>query len=94
MRWSVFLVFHATSSSSSPCAPPPSTSPSPTLYSVQPFINAAGYGWPFVFFGLCVLLSMGAAIPMIVYGKKWRRRKAARYYRFLREVGREEVRTD
>ncbi|KAI4824878.1 MFS general substrate transporter, partial [Aureobasidium sp. EXF-8846] len=32
-------------------------------YSVQPFIEAAGYGYAFLFFGLCVLCSMLAAIP-------------------------------
>jgi hypothetical protein len=56
-------------------------------YSVQPFITAAGYGWTFVFFGFCVLLSMVAAIPLIVYGKRWRQWKAPLYYRFLEEVG-------
>ncbi|RKU49500.1 hypothetical protein DL546_008478 [Coniochaeta pulveracea] len=56
-------------------------------YSVQPFINAAGYGWTFFFFGMCVLASMVAAIPLLKYGKRWRARKAPRYYEFLNEVG-------
>ncbi|CAJ2505485.1 Uu.00g128790.m01.CDS01 [Anthostomella pinea] len=55
-------------------------------YSVQPFIDAAGYGWPFFFYGMCVLASMAAAVPLIFYGKKWRKAKAARYYSFLEEV--------
>lgn len=62
-------------------------------YSVQPFVEAAGYGWTFTFFGLCVLVSMGAAVPAAVYGKGWRRRCAGRYWNFLeeREMWREEI---
>lgn len=56
-------------------------------YSVQPFINAAEYGWTFFFFGLCVLASMIAVIPLLKYGKHWRAWKAPRYYTFLEEVG-------
>lgn len=56
-------------------------------YSVQPFVEAAGYGWTFTFFGLCVLVSMGAAVPTAVYGKGWRRRCAGRYWNFLKERG-------
>jgi hypothetical protein len=56
-------------------------------YSVQPFINAVGYGWVFTFYGFCVLASMAAAIPMTIWGKEWRRRCAGRYYQFLRERG-------
>lgn len=52
-------------------------------YSVQPFINAAGYGYTFLFFGLCVLLSMGAAVPTIIYGKAWRRRAAPKWKEWL-----------
>ncbi|KAI9835897.1 MAG: hypothetical protein M1819_001795 [Sarea resinae] len=54
-------------------------------YSVQPFINRVGYGWVFVFFGLCVLASMIAAIPLVIYGKSWRKRYTGRYQRFLKE---------
>ncbi|KAK0659534.1 putative MFS-type transporter [Lasiodiplodia hormozganensis] len=56
-------------------------------YSVQPFINAAGYGWAFTFFGLCVLASMLAAVPMSIFGKSWRRKCASKYRDFLRERG-------
>ncbi|KAH7062595.1 major facilitator superfamily domain-containing protein [Macrophomina phaseolina] len=56
-------------------------------YSVQPFIEAAGYGWTFTFFGICVLASMGTAVPTAVYGKSWRRKCAGRYRGFLRERG-------
>ncbi|KAB2578390.1 putative MFS-type transporter [Lasiodiplodia theobromae] len=56
-------------------------------YSVQPFINAAGYGWAFTFFGLCVLASMLAAVPMSIFGKSWRRKCASKYREFLRERG-------
>jgi hypothetical protein len=49
-------------------------------YSVQPFINRVGYGWVFVFFGLCVLASMVAAVPAMIFGKRWRSRRAKRYY--------------
>jgi hypothetical protein len=54
-------------------------------YSVQPFINAAEYGWTFTFFGLSVFASMVAAIPMIMYGKRWRIHCAPKYYRFINE---------
>ena len=54
-------------------------------YSVQPFIDAAGYGFTFLFFGLCVLASMVAAIPTIIYGKRWRRNAAPRWRAWLAE---------
>ncbi|KAK9769611.1 putative Major facilitator superfamily domain-containing protein [Seiridium cardinale] len=56
-------------------------------YSVQPFVDAAGFGWSFFFFGMCVLVSMAMAIPLVIYGKSWRKTKASRYYQFLEEVG-------
>ncbi|KAH9819816.1 MFS general substrate transporter [Teratosphaeria destructans] len=52
-------------------------------YSVQPFIDAAGYGWVFTFYGVCVVLSMAAAVPMMWWGKSWRRRCAKTYCSFL-----------
>jgi MFS family permease len=52
-------------------------------YSVQPFIEAAGYGYAFLFFGLCVLCSMLAAIPMGIYGKSWRRRCSPKWRGWL-----------
>ncbi|KIW79602.1 hypothetical protein Z517_06214 [Fonsecaea pedrosoi CBS 271.37] len=54
-------------------------------YSVQPFINAAGYGYTFLFFGLCVLASMAAAVPTYIYGKRWRQLRAARWRKWLAE---------
>ncbi|KAJ9603626.1 hypothetical protein H2200_011812 [Cladophialophora chaetospira] len=54
-------------------------------YSVQPFINAAGFGYTFLFFGLCVLCSMAAAVPTYLYGKSWRRRAAPKWRRWLAE---------
>lgn len=54
-------------------------------YSVQPFIDATGYGWAFLFFGLCVLCSMLAAIPTIIYGKAWRRKCAPKWRQWLSE---------
>lgn len=56
-------------------------------YSVQPFVEAAGYGWAFTFFGLCALASLGAAVVMGVRGKGWRRGCAGKYRAFLRERG-------
>ncbi|KAI4724370.1 MFS general substrate transporter [Aureobasidium sp. EXF-10728] len=53
-------------------------------FSVQPLIEAAGgYGYAFLFFGLCVLCSMLAAIPMSIYGKSWRRRCAPKWREWL-----------
>lgn len=54
-------------------------------YSVQPFIEATGYGYAFLFFGICVMCSMIAAIPMGIYGKSWRRRCAPRWRQWLSE---------
>ncbi|KIW46523.1 uncharacterized protein PV06_02191 [Exophiala oligosperma] len=54
-------------------------------YSVQPFINATNYGYTFLFFGLCVLCSMLAAIPTYMYGKAWRRNAAPKWRRWLAE---------
>lgn len=57
-------------------------------FTAQHFIDATNYGWPFTFFGICVLLSMLMAVPMIVWGKIWRRRCRSRYEAFLAETGR------
>lgn len=54
-------------------------------YSVQPFIDATGYGYAFLFFGLCVLSSMLAAVPMIIYGKAWRRQCAPKWRKWMSE---------
>ena len=54
-------------------------------YSVQPFINAVGYGWTFTFFGLSVLASMLAAVPMLIWGKQWRVKCAPKYWEFVQE---------
>ncbi|KAF4502550.1 MFS transporter [Fusarium agapanthi] len=56
-------------------------------YSVQPFIKAAGYGWTMTCFGIMVLLSVLAAIFLVLFGKRWRIAKGPRYYKFLDEVG-------
>ncbi|KAF5252786.1 hypothetical protein FANTH_2110 [Fusarium anthophilum] len=56
-------------------------------YSVQPFIEAAGYGWTMTCFGIMVLLSVFTAIFLVRFGKKWRIAKGPRYYQFLDEVG-------
>ncbi|OKL63069.1 hypothetical protein UA08_01279 [Talaromyces atroroseus] len=55
-------------------------------YAVQPFIDATNYGPTFTFFGCVVLASMGLAIPTFIWGKSWRRRCAARYYKFIAEA--------
>ncbi|KAL4788524.1 major facilitator superfamily domain-containing protein [Aspergillus varians] len=55
-------------------------------YSVQPFIETAGYGYTFLFFGLCVLGSMVAAIPTYIFGKRWRRIAAPRWRKWLEET--------
>ncbi|PQE09851.1 MFS transporter protein [Rutstroemia sp. NJR-2017a BBW] len=55
-------------------------------YSVQPFINAAGYGWAFFFFGMSVLASICGGVVLIIHGKNWRRKCASRYYRYISET--------
>ncbi len=37
----------------------------------------------FTFYGLMVLLSMAAAVPMSIWGKQWRNRCAPKYREFL-----------
>jgi hypothetical protein len=54
-------------------------------YSVQPFIEATDYGRTFTCFGALVLASMAMASVGVRYGKSWRRRCAARYWRFVEE---------
>ncbi|KAK5112560.1 hypothetical protein LTR85_011252 [Meristemomyces frigidus] len=48
----------------------------------QPTINAVGYGWAFTLWGLLVIASMTMAIPLLFFGKSWRRNCAPRYYKF------------
>lgn len=57
-------------------------------FSVQPFIDTTNYGWTFTCFGLLVVLSVLAGIPMIIWGKDWRRKCKTRYEQFLAETGR------
>ncbi|KAL3471473.1 major facilitator superfamily domain-containing protein [Aspergillus californicus] len=54
-------------------------------YAVQPLIEATDYGRTFTIFGALVLASMGLVLPGFRWGKEWRRRCAARYYRFVAE---------
>lgn len=53
----------------------------------QPFLNAVGMGYLFLFYGICVVLSLVAGMAVYIWGKKWRRRCAPRYYEFLAERG-------
>ncbi|KAJ5886563.1 uncharacterized protein N7473_009237 [Penicillium subrubescens] len=55
-------------------------------YSVQPFINSTSYGWTFTCYGILVVLSVLLGIPMIIWGKTWRRKCKARYELFLAET--------
>jgi hypothetical protein len=57
-------------------------------FTVQHFINATNYGWAFTFYGICVVLSMAMGVPMLIWGKSWRRRCKRRYERFLAETAR------
>ena len=54
-------------------------------YSAQYFVEAAGYGYMMLCYGLCVVASLAAGIACYLWGKEWRRRCAPRYYRFLAE---------
>lgn len=53
----------------------------------QPFYEATGPGWLFLFYGICVIISLAAGMAVYVWGKKWRRKCAPRYYKFLQERG-------
>lgn len=57
-------------------------------YSVQPFINTTNYGWTFTCFGILVVVSVMLGIPMMIWGKSWRRKCKSRYEQFLAETGR------
>lgn len=54
-------------------------------FSVQPFIEATDYGRAFTFFGALVLASMALAVPSMIWGKRWRKWCAKRYWRFVSE---------
>ncbi|OJI85423.1 hypothetical protein ASPTUDRAFT_118102 [Aspergillus tubingensis CBS 134.48] len=53
----------------------------------QPFYEATGPGWLFLFYGICVIISLAAGMAVYVWGKKWRRKCAPKYYKFLQERG-------
>ncbi|KAE8145963.1 MFS transporter [Aspergillus avenaceus] len=53
----------------------------------QPFLNAVGMGYLFLFYGICVILSLVGGMMVYIWGKQWRRRCAPRYYQFLAERG-------
>jgi hypothetical protein len=50
---------------------------------LQYFIDATSMGPVFTFYGIMVMLSMAAAVPMGIWGKTWRRRCAPKYREFL-----------
>ncbi|OQD81878.1 hypothetical protein PENANT_c024G06081 [Penicillium antarcticum] len=58
-------------------------------FSVQPFIEATNYGWTFTCFGIMVVLSVALGVPMIIWGKTWRRKCKGRYEKFLAETERD-----
>lgn len=58
-------------------------------FSVQYFIEATNYGWAFTCYGMLVVLSVLMGIPMIIWGKTWRRKCKGRYDQFLAETGRD-----
>ncbi|KAJ5153092.1 uncharacterized protein N7482_009570 [Penicillium canariense] len=58
-------------------------------YSVQPFIDATSYGWAFTCYGILVVLSILMGVPMIIWGKAWRRKCKGRYELFLAETSRD-----
>ncbi|UCK57641.1 hypothetical protein AFCA_000557 [Aspergillus flavus] len=49
----------------------------------QPFLNAVGMGYLFLFYGICVVLSLVAGMAVYIWGKKWRRRCAPRVFSIL-----------
>lgn len=55
-------------------------------YSVQPFVNTTGFGRPFLFYGMCVLASIRGGGVLMVHGKDWRMKCAARYRRYVNET--------
>ncbi|CAG8897623.1 unnamed protein product [Penicillium egyptiacum] len=58
-------------------------------FSVQPFIETTNYGWAFTCFGILVVLSTLIGVPMMIWGKSWRRKCKGRYEKFLAETGRD-----
>ncbi|EFE31742.1 MFS transporter, putative [Trichophyton benhamiae CBS 112371] len=60
----------------------------PLSFTVQQVVDTTGFGYAFVFYGFCVLTSMAAAIPAVMYGKSWRRRAAPKWQKWLAERGR------
>ncbi|OAL69143.1 MFS transporter [Trichophyton violaceum] len=57
----------------------------PLSFTVQQVVDMIGFGYAFVFYGFCVLASMAAAIPAVLYGKSWRRRAAPKWKKWLAE---------
>ncbi|PWY90957.1 MFS transporter [Aspergillus heteromorphus CBS 117.55] len=58
-------------------------------FTVQNFIDATNYGWAFTCYGILVVLSMAMGVPMVIWGKSWRRKCKGRYEKFLAETGRQ-----
>ncbi|RAL10358.1 putative MFS transporter [Aspergillus homomorphus CBS 101889] len=57
-------------------------------FTVQDFIDGTNYGWTFTFYGILVVLSMLMGVPMLIWGKSWRRKCKPRYEKFLAEKDR------
>lgn len=54
-------------------------------YSCQEFLTAVGYGWLFFFWGMLVMASCASAFIVIIYGKRWRKNSAEKYFKFVSE---------
>lgn len=55
--------------------------------STQPFLEKVGYGFLTLFYGIWVTLSLVGGAVVYIWGKRWRKRGAKRYYAFLAERG-------
>lgn len=54
-------------------------------FSCQQFLTAVGYGWLCFTYGMLVISCNALSIPVMFWGKSWRKRCADKYFKFVEE---------
>lgn len=54
-------------------------------FSCQQFVDAVGYGWICFTYGMLVMAANALSIPVMYWGKSWRKMCADKYFKFVEE---------
>lgn len=54
-------------------------------FSCQQFLESCGYGWLFFTWGMLVMTVNASSVFAIIFGKRWRKNSAEKYFKFVEE---------